>query len=159
MILNFDVGAISSPDEPGFCCLPSAFARARHSVVFPSLSHTVTFHIEREASVHDVAVFRNVAGVNDLPCAHAKYLDHLLVHSRYLFFFIRSTKHCIVVLRCWPDPCEFISCHGVSSHIIALMARPMAAHASVAFVSRRLNLPYLLSTCCLMVLGTANYTR
>ena len=38
MILYFDVGANVSPCQPGFCCLPSAYARARHSVVFPSLS-------------------------------------------------------------------------------------------------------------------------
>jgi len=39
MILNFDVGANVSLYDPGFCCLPSAFARAQHSVVLPSLSH------------------------------------------------------------------------------------------------------------------------
>jgi len=119
-------------------------------MVFQSPSHFTL----NEKQMFMTGAFINVAGVNDFPCAYAKDLDDLFAHSRNPFLSIWSTKHCSVVLRCWPDPHEFISCVLIqgfksamvrSRHpIVALMARATAAHALAARVSRRLNLPCLL---------------
>ena len=93
--MNFDDGAMLPHMSQAFtvCRLHLLEHGIQCGVPF-----TVTFHLEREASVHMVHLSGMSLVSPVLPCAHAKDLDHLLVHSRYSFFFMRSTKHCTVVL-------------------------------------------------------------
>jgi len=108
-ILNFDVGAKVSTYEPGFCCQPSAFVRRWYSVVFPSLS-LFTLNEKQVFMTLQPSGMSLVWTISHVPMPAAKDLDHPFVHNCYPFSFMRSTKHCIVVLRRWSDPREFISC-------------------------------------------------